>query len=239
MPQLDIVFDCCITDPPYGVLNRKNKSVLWDNIIPFEKMWNILMQKIKHDGAIVLFGQEPFSSYLRCSNIQNYKYDWIWDKTRKSGFLNANKRPLKQHELIHVFSYGNTPYYPQFIKCELHQKNHNQRNKKTNNCYGKYKSLKIEFTDYKYPSTIINIPKIHHYNLHPTQKPVALIEYLIKTYTLENEYVLDFTAGSGTTGIACMETSRKCVLIEKEEKYCDIIIKRLQDKEKEISERLF
>lgn len=240
MPELDITFDACITDPPYGVLNRNNKSVKWDSVINFDAMWNALSYKTKNNAPIVLFGTEPFSSSLRMSNPAAYRYDWIWNKTRVSGFLNAKKQPLRCHEIISVFCYGKCPYYPQMRKCEIHERNHSRGNvtKITNNCYGKFGIPEQVITDEKYPKSIIDIPKGNTFTLHPTQKPVTLMEYLINTYTKENDTVLDFCAGSGTTGVACMNTGRKCVLIEKEEKYCEIITKRLEDKEKEITERL-
>ena len=232
MPKLDITFDACITDPPYGTTSCK-----WDSVIPFEPMWENLKRLVKDNGAICLFGSEPFSSYLRISNIEMFKYDWIWDKKLAGNGILAKKNPLKIHEICSVFNSG--IYYPQMThgkkrkkmtsglkKCEIYSKS----------------SVPSEYTnDLYYPISIVEFStaNMRKGRFHPTQKPVALIEYLIRTYTNEEEIVLDFTCGSGTTGIAAMETNRKAILIEKEPKYCEITIKRLQDKEKEIADRLF
>ncbi|MBR4315990.1 MAG: site-specific DNA-methyltransferase [Alphaproteobacteria bacterium] len=237
MPQLDIKFDCCITDPPYGTTACK-----WDSVIPFEPMWDNLKRLVKSSGAICLFGSEPFSSYLRISNIEMFKYDWIWNKKTGLGFLDSKFRPLKSHEIISIFSKGGCSngsnpamnYFPQDL-IKTTKQNSNSKSNILNSEPTQRKNLNTEYTNY--PKTIISYSRVS--GLHPTQKPVPLIEYLIKTYTNENDIVLDFTSGSGTTGVAAMETSRKCVLIEKEEKYCEITIKRLQDKEDEIKQRLF
>lgn len=237
MPELDIEFDACITDPPYGTTACK-----WDSVIPFENMWKELERLVKKEGAICLFGSEPFSSLLRCSNIKMFKYDWIWDKKTGLGFLDSKFRPLKSHEIVSIFSKsgcsnGSVPpmqYNPQGL-ISTTKKNSNSPSNILNCEPKKRKELNTQYTNY--PKSIITFSRVS--GLHPTQKPVELLEYLIKTYTNEGEVVLDFTAGSGTTGIACMNTKRKCVLIEKEEKYCDIIVKRLQDRENELKQFLF
>lgn len=236
MPELKEKFDCCITDPPYGTTSCK-----WDSVIPFESMWKNLESLVKTEGAIVLFGSEPFSSLLRCSNLKLFKYDWVWNKKTGLGFLDSKFRPLKCHEMISVFgrggvSNGSKPamvYNPQGLIPTTKQNRH------ANNylMHSQSKNSGFKTTHTNYPKSILEYAR--EQGFHPTQKPVELLEYLIKTYTNENELVLDFTAGSGTTGIACMNTNRKCVLIEKEEKYCDIIVERLKQTEKEKSERLF
>ena len=239
MPQLDIKFDCCITDLPYGTTSCK-----WDSVIPFEPMWNELKRLVKDNGAICLFGNEPFSSYLRISNIKMFKYDWIWLKSKSGSAFTAKYKPVNKHETIMVFGKQTLNYYPQCIEGKAYQRHHKllPKHEKNNHCIGiNNKKIETVNTGFRYPITVQYFQQNwrRQDQLHPTQKPVELMEYLIKTYTLENEYVLDFTAGSGTAGVACMNLNRKCILIEKEEKYCDIIIKRLQDKEKEISERIF
>ena len=243
MPKLNIKFDCCITDPPYGTTACK-----WDSVIPFEPMWKELERLVKKEGAICLFGQEPFSSYLRISNIYMYKYDWVWNKIMPTGMTVCNKVPMKQHEIISVFYEKSGCYFPIKTKREIEINTKNWKQDKLNSENGKWdchnSSLTKKIYSDKYPTSIININRAsgecnNTCRLHPTQKPVELIEYLIKTYTNEGDIVLDFTAGSGTTGIACTNTKRKCVLIEKEEKYCDIIVKRLQDRENELKEMLF
>lgn len=244
MPKLDMKIDCCITDPPYGTTACK-----WDSVIPFEPMWKELERLVKKEGAICLFGSEPFSSALRMSNVKMFKYDWIWVKNNAVGFVNAKLKPMNKHEIISIFSQGKTAncnphnmvYYPQgLIPFGKMLKNGSKKGKENSYYRPSQKSVTTgviqEFTNY--PTTVLNFAK-ENKAIHPTQKPVQLIEYLIKTYTNEEEVVLDFTAGSGTTGIACMNTKRKCVLIEKEEKYCDIIVKRLQDRENELKQFLF
>ena len=208
--------DAIITDPPYGTTACK-----WDSVIPFDKMWDCLNKLIKDNGAIVLFGNEPFSSALRMSNIKNYKYDWIWKKSNVMGFLNAKKRPLKEIENILVFN--SKIYNPQGLI-----KNPKEKNRKGNqtDTLGNYNL--INFSEYtSYPKTILEFKSER--GLHPTQKPVALLEYLIKTYTNEGETVLDFTMGSGTTGVACKNINRKFIGIEKDEKYFEIAKERINE----------
>jgi len=218
----DNSIDAIITDPPYGTTACK-----WDNVIPFEAMWEQLNRIIKPNGAIVLFGSEPFSSALRMSNIKNYKYDWYWKKNKKTNFLNANKMPMGQIEIISVFfnKLGNT--YNPIKQKRTTQKAGNKRNGNTK-VYGRQKAeYKDNQSDYILPSNIIEIKTER--GLHPTQKPVALMEYLIKTYTNENETVLDFTMGSGTTGVACKNLNRNFIGIEKDKNYFEIASKRIKE----------
>lgn len=214
--------DMILTDLPYGTTACK-----WDSVIPFDKMWEQLERVIKDNGAIVLFGSEPFSSYLRMSNIKNYKYDWIWKKSNIMNFLNAKKQPLREYETISVFNAK--VYYPQGLK--KNKKGYNRRGGRTESTgYFELKN-KSEFTGYPRNILEFNSEK----GLHPTQKPVALLEYLIKTYTKENETVLDFTMGSGSTGVACVNTNRNFMGIEKDDKYFEIAEKRI----KEVSTSIF
>ena len=207
--------DAIITDPPYGTTDCK-----WDSVIDLGLMWEQLNRIIKPNGAIVLFGSEPFSSALRMSNIKQFKYDWIWKKSNIMGFLNAKKRPLKEIEIISIFN--SKIYKPQNLKKNL--KGKNLRGKNTD-VLGKYESVnKSEFTNY--PKTIIEFK--NERGLHPTQKPVALLEYLIKTYTNENDTVLDFTMGSGSTGVACKNLNRNFIGIEKDENYYNIAKQRIE-----------
>lgn len=213
--------DAIICDPPYGTTACK-----WDSIIPFEPMWVELKRIIKPNGAIVLFGSEPFSSALRMSNIKQYKYDWIWDKVKPSGHLNAKRMPMKQHESISVFCYGSTLYYPIMTP----QKERTSKNylKNKSDVFGCERQVQ-KTTGLKYPKSIlIESNAIQKCKLHPTQKPVALLEYLIKTYTQEGESVLDFTFGSCSTGVAALNTNRKFIGIEMEEKYFDIGASRME-----------
>lgn len=227
----DASIDAIITDPPYGTTACK-----WDSVIDFELMWQQLNRIIKPNGAVVLFGSEPFSSALRMSNIKNYKYDWVWDKKRCTGFLNSKKQPLRNSEIISVFYKKQCTYNPQPYKKNTIGRMGKSGQHQTENLgvYGKCHIVENNnINEYGYPRTIINqIPVINNLSkdksgLHPTQKPVALMEYLIKTYTNNNETVLDFTMGSGTTGVACVNTKRNFIGIELDDKYYNIAKQRI------------
>lgn len=221
--------DMILTDPPYGTTACK-----WDSVIPFDKMWEQLNRIIKNGGAIVLFGSEPFSSLLRCSNLKNYKYDWVWLKSKSSNFLNAKKQPLRTYENICVFYGKQCVYNPQMTP--LSKVRTVKRTQKTIQTTGQFNSVAESSYSESYPKNILEF-KSELY-IHPTQKPVALLEYLIKTYTLENETVLDFTMGSGSTGVACKNTNRNFIGIELDKNYFDIATKRIENGfyYKEISE---
>ena len=214
--------DAIITDPPYGTTACK-----WDSVIDFELMWEQLNRIIKPNGAIVLFGSEPFSSALRMSNIKNYKYDLIWDKNKGAQPQLANIQPMKSHENISIFGTGKITYNPQMTKGEPYKRD-NKGSLKNNHKLG-LKPIKQKNVGERFPKSIHLFKRDYsaQTRLHPTQKPVALMEYLIKTYTNENETVLDFTMGSGTTGVACKQTNRKFIGIEKDEKYFKIAQERI------------
>jgi site-specific DNA-methyltransferase (adenine-specific) len=207
--------DAIITDPPYGTTACK-----WDTVIPLEPMWEQLKRIIKPNGAIVLFGSQPFTSALVMSNPKMFKYEWVWEKSKPTGFLNAKKQPLRQTEDICVFYLSQCLYNPQgIIATEKMVKRTNRGN------YGECsKTTKQEFTGY--PRNLINFPSVD--GVHPTQKPVALMEYLIKTYTNEGEVVLDFTMGSGTTGVAAVNLKRDFIGIELDKGYFDIAQARIK-----------
>ena len=216
--------DLILTDPPYGTTACK-----WDSVIPFEPMWEQLNRIIKPNGAICLFGSEPFSSALRMSNIKNFKYDWIWDKRIPSGMSYARFQPMRQTENISVFCNGKTVYNPQMVKRD-------KPIKKGGNKYSpsapiqackEGKDFKKTY-EYKNPINLIVFDKIRKGSLHPTQKPVPLLEYLIRTYTNEGETVLDFTMGSGSTGVACVNTNRNFIGIELDENYFKIAENRIK-----------
>ena len=221
-----VVVDAIITDPPYGTTACK-----WDNVIPFDEMWLRLNKLIKPNGAIVLFGSEPFSSALRMSNIKNYKYDWVWDKKHSTNFMLAKKQPLKYHENIMIFN--SKIYYPIKTKRAKDKDYSGSRNEfKNNNIVSKVKDTTKNLRTHLYPKSIIeeHSQKAECNNInrvHPTQKPIALMEYLIKTYTNENDLVLDFTMGSGTTGGACKNLNRNFIGIEMDEKYFAIASERI------------
>ena len=209
--------DHILTDIPYGTTDCK-----WDSIIPFEPMWKELKRIIKDNGCIALFGSEPFSSYLRTSNINNYKYDWVWNKKSFGNQMMAKEQPLRIVENIIIFN--SKIYKPQNLK-KLN-KITKQGSKRADNIGGGQR-LKKYFQEYtNYPRNILNFSK-NRPSLHPTQKPVALLEYLIKTYTNENDTVLDFTMGSGSTGVASKNLNRNFIGIEKDKTYFEIAKNRL------------
>jgi site-specific DNA-methyltransferase (adenine-specific) len=222
-----------LCDLPYGVLNRNNPSSKWDSIIPFEPLWEQYRRITKPNAAIVLFAQGMFTAKLMMSNPKWWRYNLVWDKVLKNGFLNANRQPLRQHEDICVFSSGQTTYNPQMVKCEPHKRNHGygSMGKQVNNCYGSFVSTPTIISNEKFPTSIISVPKQHikGKSYHPTEKPVALLEYLIKTYSNENDVVLDNTCGSGSTCVAAVLTERKFIGIEMDENYFNIACDRIED----------
>ena len=229
-----ITVDAIICDPPYGTTACK-----WDFIIPFDQMWLRLNKLIKLNGAIVLFGSEPFSSNLRMSNIKNYKYDWIWEKTKGGGFPLANKMPLKRHEVISVFYKKLPTYNPQKTKApeQLIDKRKKLNNSiKYSNAIPMKNTIRKKDDGTRFPTTVQKISSVSG-GQHPTQKPVALMEYIIKTYTNENELVLDFTMGSGSTGIAALKTNRNFIGIELDKNYFDGAMERIENHKKQL--RLF
>ena len=218
----DKSIDLILTDPPYGTTQCK-----WDSVIPFEPMWKELKRIIKDNGCIALFGSEPFSSHLRLSNLGCFKYDWIWKKNRPSLFQHANKRPMKDHELISVF-YKKQPTYNIELKDKDKPTNNYRKNKIGTFIANSLKNKKQIQIKTGFPKQIINYGMHNVGQVHPTQKPVALLEYLIKTYTNENDTVLDFTMGSGSTGVACKNLNREFIGIELDKQYFDIAKQRIE-----------
>ena len=213
--------DAIIADLPYGTTACK-----WDTIIPFDKLWEQYERIIKPNGAIVLFGSEPFSSVMRVSNLKNYKYDWVWNKKNSGSGLLAKKQPLKICELISVFSYGTHNYYPQMTEGKM--RNKKSYGSKVGSVTGEIKAGEDKFNNFYFPKNIIEFSNANQNGKeHPTAKPIELMEYLVKTYTNENEIVLDNTMGSGTTCLAAKELNRKFIGIEKEQKYYDIAVARI------------
>ena len=213
--------DAIITDPPYGTTACK-----WDSVIPFDLMWEQLNRIIKPNGAIVLFGSEPFSSALRMSNIKNYRYDWKWDKVRGSNFATVKKRPFNSFEDIAVFYKKQPTYNPQMWEGKPYEQKQGYVGESKQTGLKRKEVITVSNGD-RYPLSIIRISK--ESGLHPTQKPVELMEYLIKTYTNENETVLDFTMGSGSTLVACQNTNRNGIGMEMGEKYFGISQNRVQE----------
>lgn len=220
-----IKVDLILTDLPYQ--KTKNK---WDTIIPFEAMWDKLKKIRKDNTPIIFFGQGIFTAKLILSNEKEYRYSLVWNKEHPSGFLNANKMPLNIHEDI-VFFYKKLPSFnPQKFKGNKNNAQGCNSILKINNNYGNFKLIdnSKKYGDMKFPRSILNFKKPHpSLSLHPTQKPVELLEYLIKSYSNENDLVLDFTMGSGSTGVACVNTNRNFIGIEKDSKYFNIAKERL------------
>lgn len=216
-----------LCDLPYGTTACK-----WDTIIPFESLWNQYKRIIKDNGAIVLTASQPFTSALVMSNIKMFKYEWIWEKSRKTGFPNSNRQPLRNYEDVLVFYNGQCKYNPQgLIKRDKPKKINRKKPKNdTVNAGENDGSLCKEYLqEYKnYPSQVLKIPN-EGKTVHPTQKPVALFEYLIKTYTNENDIVLDNCIGSGTTAVACKNLNRNFIGFEISQEYVDIANKRLTE----------
>ena len=237
MPQIDDKsIDLILCDLPYGVLNKNNDGAKWDNVIPFDKLWEQYERIIKDNGAIVLFGSEPFSSNLRMSNIDYYKYDWIWHKQQGTGILHSHNMPMKDYENICVFSKGKIGhegkvknrmiYHPQGVQaCDKIQKHGSFGMEGTQ----ERKSQKNEIRVFKenFPRSVLFFPR-DSIKLHPTQKPVALLEYLIKTYTDEGDLVLDNCMGSGSTGVAAKNLNRDFIGMELDENYFEIAKKRIE-----------
>lgn len=233
----DNSIDLILTDPPYGTTSSK-----WDKEIPFSLMWNEIKRIIKSKSAIVLFGAEPFTSKLILSNIEMFKYNWYWNKSCNAGFVNAKLKPMNTIETISIFSKGTTAnnknneetnmhYFPQgLIKCNKVRTMGNKA--KQDNTYARPSNIgnyfKQEWTNY--PRNYLEFQR-EGKCVHPCQKPITILEYLIKTYTLENETVLDFTMGSGSTGVAAVNLNRKFIGIELNTEYFEIAKKRIADAE--------
>lgn len=224
--------DCIICDPPYEVLNKNNKDAQWDRIIPFDELWQQYERVAKDNAAIILFAQGMFTARLMMSNPRLWRYNLIWQKGgRCSGFLNAKKMPLREHEDIVVFYRKQPTYNPQMTKCLPHERNHSrgrQQGEQTNRCYGEFGKAEDIITDLKYPKSILNFNRPHP-QIHPTQKPVALIQYLIKTYSNENDLILDNCIGSGTTAVAAIKEKRHFIGMELNKEYYDIACKRVKE----------
>ena len=222
--------DMVLTDPPYGTTACK-----WDSIIPLEPMWEHLKRVIKPNGAIVMTASQPFTTTLIASNMKMFKYCWVWEKSQATGFLNAKKRPMVKHEDVVVFYAKQARFNRQFVDKKIENIRPKAKSKpfKPRDCYGSFfdGDFREQPENKLTPLSILQINNekrgrgIKRY--HPTQKPVALMEYLIKTYTNEGETVLDFTMGSGTTGVACINTNRNFIGIEKNLSYFNLATDRI------------
>lgn len=214
--------DMVLCDLPYGTTYAK-----WDKALPMESLWSEYKRLVKPNGAIVLHAAQPFTSFLVCSKPNWYRTEWVWDKENATNFANANKHPLKQHEGVIVFGVQPTVYYPQKVKGKA---NHKQGDSKVNTSETRLINGRVEddLSGMKFPKSILHFPKhSSQCGLHPTQKPVPLAEYLIQTYSLEGQRVLDNCMGSGTTGVACVNTNRDFIGIEMDKNYFDIAHDRI------------
>ena len=233
----DESIDMILCDLPYGTTDCK-----WDTIIPFDKLWQQYERIIKNDGAIVLFGNEPFSSNLRMSNLKLYKYDWKWDKIQGANFLNVKYQPLKNIEDIMVFSKARITngkrvpikYNPQGFIEKIEERINASDYEGTFGSSSVKKGKEFKTTGTGYPKCLIQFKKDKD-KLHPTQKPVDLCEYLIKTYSNEGDTILDNCMGSGSTGEACMKTNRKFIGIEQEDTYFEIAKQRIENTYNELN----
>lgn len=233
----DKSIDMILCDLPYGVLNKRNENAKWDKVLPFDRLWKQYERIIKSNGVIVLFASGVFTAQLMMSNIKLWKYNWVWKKgNRPTGFLNAKKQPLRLTEDICVFYKKQPTYNPQMtIGDKLHSRGNagNAKSKQgRNGCYDSFNTTTATKTNEKYPVTIIDIDKEHPQIFHPTQKPVALCEYLIRTYTNECDTVLDNCMGSGTTGIACLHTNRNFIGMELDKHYFNIAKERIENEKR-------
>lgn len=227
----DKSIDMILSDLPYGKTQCK-----WDIMLPVDEIWELYNRIIKDNGAVCLFGIEPFSSMIRMANIKYYKYDWIWKKPRGTGHLNARKQPLRDVEMISVFYKKQCIYNPQFSVGEPYSKLKGGKNSYVSECgettYGKFmngQAYRNDNSGFRYPKQILEFCGVERNTLHPTQKPVALCEYLIKTYTNEGMTVLDSCMGSGTTGVACSNLNRNFIGIELDDKYFKIAKARIEN----------
>ena len=225
LPTLpDASVDMVLCDLPYGTTACK-----WDVVIPFAPLWEQYRRIVKRNGAIVLFGSQPFTSLLIASNLPMFRYEWVWEKVKATGHASCNKRPLKAHEAVLVFAYGQPRYNPQMTEGTPYKG-------RNNGPYYEHPAFAIggRKTDNggtRYPRSVLKVKDAYYSDgpqQHPTQKPVALCEYLIRTYTNEGEVVLDNTMGSGTTGVAAVNTGRAFIGIERDADYFDIAKRRIE-----------
>lgn len=217
--------DAIITDPPYGTTACK-----WDSVIPFDEMWGRIDKLVKKKTPIILFGSQPFTSELIHSNIKNFKHEWIWEKSRSGSAITAKYRPVKIHEDIVVFCKGSPYYYPIMEEGEPYSRK-SKYNNENNHKYGISSNVETVNKGTRYPKTIKYVKQnwSKQQQLHPTQKPVELMEYLIESYTKPGDLILDFTMGSGSTGVACVNTNRNFIGIELDENYFKIAEKRIEE----------
>ena len=222
----DASVDMILCDLPYGTTACK-----WDAVIPFEPLWAEYRRVAKRNAAIVLTASQPFTTALIASNLADFRYCWVWEKQQPTGFLDARRKPMKAHEDVCVFYAATATYNPQGL-ITVQVKN-SRKNKSGSGVYGAVGADDYVQKEGNFPRSVLKIDRVTHGQVHPTQKPVALMEYLIRTYTNEGETVLDNCMGSGTTGVACLNTGRPFIGIEREPKYFDIACRRIEDSQRQ------
>lgn len=225
-----------ICDLPYAVLNKSNPGAQWDNELPLDKLWKEWLRITKENAAIVLFGQGMFTAKLMMSQPKLWRYNLIWDKIASTGFLNANRMPLRSHEDICVFYRKLPTYHPQMSKYPPHKRNHTKGVKyktssPTNNCYGNFKNLPTLITDEKFPKSIISFSAANRNEkrLHPSAKPIDLLRYLIRTYSNEGDTVLDCCMGAGSTCVAALMEKRHYIGIEINDTFFTTAVRRVNE----------
>lgn len=219
----DKSIDMILVDPPYGTTR-----CAWDEVIPFKEMWGLINRVVKDSGAVLIFSQTPFDKVLGASNLKMLRYEWIWEKTAATGHLNASKMPMKSHENILVFYKKLPSYFPQKTSGHVRKSARADRGREKSDLYGAQFGVSEYDSTERNPRSVVLFPSDKQkLNLHPNQKPVALLEYLIKTYTRKNETVLDFTMGSGSTGVACVRTGRKFIGCELDDNYFSVAAGRI------------
>lgn len=209
--------DAVICDPPYGTTACK-----WDALIPNEKLWPLLNTKCRADGAMAMTASQPFTSVLVCSNIGQFRYDWTWRKPKGTGHLNAKKMPMRDKEDIVVFSREPHRYFPVMTAGKAYKAKPGKSKANGEDCYGDYADVREDNAGTRYPKQVIEFGIVERDKLHPTQKPVDLMKFLVETYTKPGDTVLDFAMGSGSTGVACAETGRRFIGIEKDAAFFEI-----------------
>lgn len=221
LPKVDLVF----SDPPYGTTQCK-----WDSIINLVELWECLNLVRRPETPIVIFGMEPFSSLLRCSNIKEFKYDWIWEKSKATGFLNSKRQPLRAHEVLSVFYKKQPMYNPQMKMGEAYNKGV-RKPQTVGDVYGDYKEVLVKSQGLRYPRSVLyhKTAESEGKTYHKTQKPIALLEEIIQTYTNPGDHVLDFAMGSGSTGVACKNTGRRFTGIEIDRDVFSIAVDRIHE----------
>ena len=218
--------DMILCDLPYGTTDCK-----WDTVIPFEPLWAQYRRVAKRNAAIVLTASQPFTTALIASNFKDFRYCWVWEKQQPTGFLDARRKPMKSHEDVCVFYASTATYNPQGLTAV--QVKNSRKNKAGSGVYGAVGADDYVQKEGNFPRSVLKIDRVTHGQVHPTQKPVALMEYMIRTYTQEGETVLDNCMGSGTTGVACARLGRHFVGIERERKYFDIACERIENEQRQ------